>query len=104
MIRQPPRRRVSVLARIDRIVSSVLAVAFLITGFQTGYRLTHSAERMLSETQWSVGGEHPAVVQIPVETPVRVTEPLPMWRGTDRLNILVMGLDRRPVHAALWHA
>jgi len=35
-------------------------------------------------------------VQIPVETPVRVTEPLPMWRGTDRLNILVMGLDRRP--------
>lgn len=96
MIRQPARRRASLLARIDRIVSTVLAVAFLITGFQTGYRLTHSAERMLSATQWSLGGEHPTVVQIPVETPVRVTEPLPMWRGTDRLNILVMGLDRRP--------
>lgn len=96
MIRQPACRRASVLARIDRIVSTALAVAFLVTGFQTGYRLTHSAESMVLPTQWSPGDDHSFVGETPLDTPVPVTEPLPVWQGTKRINILIMGLDQRP--------
>lgn len=95
MIRQPARQRMSLLTRVDRIVSGVLAIAFLITGFQAGYRLTHSAGQMQRVTESPPGTEQVPGVPVPMETPVRVSEPLPMWSGTDRLNILVMGIDQR---------
>lgn len=96
MIRQPERNRVSLLARVDRIVSTILALAFLVTGFQTGYRLTHGAEHLLRGVQWSLGRGHVSGGQAPLDTPVRATEPLPVWQGRERLNILIMGVDQRP--------
>lgn len=96
MIRQPEGNRLSPLARVDRIVSTILALAFLVTGFQTGYRLTHGAGRLLSGVQWSLGRGHVSAGQAPLDTPVRATEPLPVWQGRERLNILIMGVDPRP--------
>lgn len=96
MIRQPAEGRSSVLARLDRVVSTILAVAFLITGFQTGYRLTHGAGPIVGPIEWSMGRDQPpAGTAVPVETPVPVREPLPLWQGTERLNLLIMGLDQR---------
>ncbi len=97
MIRQPAGGRSSLLARIDRIVSSILALAFLLTGFQTGYRLTHGAGPVLRPIEWSLRGEQPIHSPgVMLETPVPAREPLPIWQGTERLNVLVMGLDQRP--------
>lgn len=97
MIRQAPGGRSSLLGRIDRVVSSFLAVAFLLTGFQTGYRLTHGGSAVPSPVEWSLGPGSPVRTPVvPLETPVPAREPLPVWQGTERLNILVMGLDQRP--------
>jgi LCP family protein required for cell wall assembly len=96
VIGQPARQRTPLLARVDRIVSTVLAIAFLITGFQTGYRLTHGARQAVSVIYRSPGTEALPAGSVPMETAVAVSEPLPMWRGTDRVNILVMGIDQRP--------
>jgi LCP family protein required for cell wall assembly len=96
VIGQPARQRMSLLARVDRIVSTVLAIAFLITGFQTGYRLTHGARQVVRVIDHSPGTEQLPAGSVPMETAVAVSEPLPMWRGTDRVNILVMGIDQRP--------
>ena len=96
MIGQAAQRRVSLIAQVDRIVSTVLVLAFLASGFQTGYRLAASSDRVLTTTEWSLGDEQSPVSQTPFDTPVPVIEPLPMWLGTDRLNVLVMGLDQRP--------
>ncbi len=96
MIGQPARQRTSLVARVDRIVSTILAIAFLVTGFQTGYRLTHGARQVVRVIDRSPGTEQLPAGSVPVETAVAVGEPLPMWRGTDRVNILVMGIDQRP--------
>lgn len=97
MIRQPAGGRSSLLGRIDRIVSSILVLAFLFTGFQTGYRLTHGGSSVPSPIEWSLRPGSPVhTPAVPLETPVPAREPLPVWEGTERLNILVMGLDQRP--------
>jgi hypothetical protein len=95
VIRQPAEGRTSLLARLDRIVSTILAVAFLITGFQTGYRLTHGAGPAIGPIEWSMGRDRSSTPTVPVDTPVPVQEPLPSWPGTKRLNLLIMGLDQR---------
>ena len=46
--------------------------------------------------QWSLGRGHVSGGQAPLDTPVRATEPLPVWQGRERLNILIMGVDQRP--------
>jgi LCP family protein required for cell wall assembly len=93
--RHPTRGRASLLARLDRIVSSILALAFLVTGFQTGYRLTHGEGLALNPIEWSGGWSRSSSGALPLETPVRVEEPLPVWRGNERLNLLLLGLDQR---------
>lgn len=95
MIGQSAQRRVSLVVQVDRIVSTVLVLAFLMTGFQTGYRLTHRADHILTTSRWSPGNGEVAVSEIPLDVPVPEARPLPVWRGTDRLNVLVMGLDQR---------
>lgn len=96
MIRQPTGGRASLLARVDRIVSTILALAFLVTGFQTGYRLTHGGGPTLGPIEWSLGRDRDPGEEIPLETPVPVTEPLPTWQGSERVNLLLLGLDQRP--------
>lgn len=100
MIGQPAQRRMSLIARADRIVSTVLAVAFLVSGFQTGYRLTHGAERPAIISTSSPADEDYPISEIPLDAPVPVTVPLPVWQGTERINMLLMGLDRRPGSAS----
>jgi LCP family protein required for cell wall assembly len=95
VIRQPAEGRTSLLARLDRIVSTILAVAFLITGFQTGYRLTHGAGPAIGPIEWSMVRDRSSTPTVAVDTPVSVQEPLPSWPGTQRLNLLIMGLDQR---------
>ncbi len=95
MIGQPVKGRTSLLARVDRIVSSIVAVAFLITGFQTGYRLTHGAGSVFTSIEWSLVSDAPSPAAAPVETPVRVQASLPSWLSTERFNVLLMGLDQR---------
>jgi LCP family protein required for cell wall assembly len=95
VIRQPAEGRTSLLARLDRIVSTILAVAFLITGFQTGYRLTHGAGPAMGPIEWSMGRDRSSTPTVAVDTPVPVQQPLPSWPGTERLNLLIMGLDQR---------
>jgi len=87
--------RASLLARLDRVISTVLALAFLVTGFQTGYRLTHGEGSVLNPIEWSWGREPASGRVVPLTTPVPVTQPLPMWSGSERLNLLLMGLDQR---------
>jgi LCP family protein required for cell wall assembly len=97
VIRHPAGSRSSLLGRLDRIVSSILALAFLFTGFQTGYRLTHGAGLRLTPIEWSLRREPPARNPVvPLETPVPAGQPLPIWPGTERFDILLMGLDQRP--------
>jgi hypothetical protein len=91
---QPVGGRASLLARLDRIISTVLALAFLVTGFQTGYRLTHGEGPALRPIEWSWGREPTSGRVVPLNTPVPVSQPLPMWSGSDRLNLLLMGLDQ----------
>ena len=92
--------RASLLARLDRIISTVLALAFLVTGFQTGYRLTHGEGPVLRPIEWSWGREPTSGRVVPLNTPVPVRQPLPMWSGGERLNLLLMGLDQRPGSAS----
>jgi len=92
----PVGGRASLLARLDRIVSTILAIAFLVTGFQTGYRLTHGEGLALNSIEWSLGRNRSSTGAVPLDTPVRVREPLPMWHGSERLNLLLLGLDQRP--------
>jgi LCP family protein required for cell wall assembly len=96
----PVGGRASLLARLDRIISTVLALAFLFTGFQTGYRLTHGEGPALNPIEWSWGREPTSGRVVPLSTPVHVTRPLPMWSGSERLNLLLMGLDQRPGSAS----
>ncbi len=96
VIKQPARHRGALMAQVDRIVSIMLALAFVISGFQTGYHLTHGAERSLRATEWSGQDEQLSVSAIPLDTPLPVTDLLPAWPGGDRLNVLVMGIDQRP--------
>ena len=96
MIGQRARRGVSLITKVDRIVSTALALAFLVSGFQTGYRLAGGASQSLTVPGWPQRDRHDSAVQVPVDTPVPVMEPLPMWQGRDRLSILVMGIDQRP--------
>jgi LCP family protein required for cell wall assembly len=95
VIRQPADGRMSLLARVDRIVSTIVAVAFLITGFQTGYRLTHGAGSAPGAIEWSLRRNQPSGGPVAVDTPVVVQEPLPSWQGTEKLTLLLMGLDQR---------
>jgi LCP family protein required for cell wall assembly len=95
VIGQPVKGRISLLARVDRIVSTIVAVAFLITGFQTGYRLTHGAGSVFPSIEWSPVSETPSPAAAPVETPVSVQATLPSWLGAERFNVLLMGLDQR---------
>ncbi|MDH4207622.1 MAG: LCP family protein [Anaerolineae bacterium] len=96
MIRQRAGERSSLIGRIDRVVSSILALAFLFTGFQTGYRLTLGGHAAPSPVEWTLRPESPVHTPVvPLDTPVPAREPLPMWKGTERINILVMGLDQR---------
>ncbi|HEM60712.1 MAG TPA: LytR family transcriptional regulator, partial [Chloroflexi bacterium] len=97
MIREPAGGCSSLLSRIDRIISSILALAFLITGFQTGYRLTQGAGPALRPIEWSMRGEDPLhPPEAALETPVPARGPLPVWGGTEPFNVLIMGLDQRP--------
>jgi len=96
----PVGGRASLLARLDRIISTVLALAFLVTGFQTGYRLTHGEGAVLNPIEWSWGREPTSGRVVPLSTPVPVTQPLPMWSSSERLNLLLMGLDQRPGSAS----
>jgi LCP family protein required for cell wall assembly len=96
----PVGGRASLLARLDRIISTVLALAFLVTGFQTGYRLTHGNGPVLSPLEWSWGREPTSGGAVAINTPVPVEQPLPMWSGSERLNLLLMGLDQRPGSAS----
>ncbi len=100
MVKQPAKHGGSLMAQVDRIVSIMLALAFLISGFQTGYHLTHGAERSLTATEWSGSDEQLSVSAIPLDTPVPITDLLPAWPGGDRLNVLLMGIDQRPGLAA----
>jgi LCP family protein required for cell wall assembly len=96
VIGQQAQRRTSLIAQLDRIVSTVLALAFLVSGFQAGYQLTHSSERFVTVNEGPQGGdEHLSGMQIPLDTPVPIAEPLPIWQGTDRINLLLMGIDQR---------
>ena len=96
MDQHPVGGRASLLARLDRIVSTILALAFLVTGFLTGYRLTHGEGLALNSIEWSLGRNRSSTGAIPLDNPVRVREPLPTWHGTERLNLLLLGLDQRP--------
>jgi LCP family protein required for cell wall assembly len=96
VIRQPTGGRASLLARVDRIVSTLLALAFLVTGFQTGYRLTHGGGPTFGPIEWSLNRDRDSGQEIPLETPFAVTEPLPTWQGSERVNLLLLGLDQRP--------
>jgi LCP family protein required for cell wall assembly len=95
VIRQGAWRRASLLARIDRMVSTALALAFLVCGFQTGYRVAGGASLPLNVGGWPERPSQRSAQPLPVDTPVPVTEPLPQWQGRDKVNILVMGLDQR---------
>jgi LCP family protein required for cell wall assembly len=95
VIRPRAGGRVSLLARVDRIASTMLVLAFLVTGFQTGYRLTHGAAPGLGPIDWPSRPGHPSGAAGPTATPVPVREPLPTWQGSDRVNLLLMGLDQR---------
>jgi LCP family protein required for cell wall assembly len=100
VIGQHAQRRVSPIAQLDRILSTILALAFLVSGFQMGYRLTHSTERVITVNEGSQGdGEHLSGAQILLDTPVSIAEPLPIWQGTDKINLLLMGIDQRPAGA-----
>jgi len=96
VIRHSVTGRASLLARLDRIVSTILALAFLITGFQTGYRLTQGGGLVPGSIEWSTGRDPSPGQDVPLDTPVPVREPMPMWQGSERLNLLLMGLDQRP--------
>ncbi len=96
MIGQPAQRRTSMIAQVDRIVSTLLALAFLVTGFQTGYHLSHSGGRLVTVSEVSLGDAQQPVSAIPLDTPVPVSKPVHTWQGSERLNVLVIGIDRRP--------
>jgi LCP family protein required for cell wall assembly len=101
VIKQPAQRRMSLTARVDRVVSTLLALAFLVSGFQTGYRLTHSAGRDIDTSIAGTPREEPSSgSELPLDTPVPVIRPLPVWQGTARIHLLLMGLDRRPGSAS----
>jgi LCP family protein required for cell wall assembly len=97
VIREPAGSRSSLLSRIDRIVSSILALAFLVTGFLTGYRLAQGAGPVLRPIEWSLRGDDAvSTPEVVLETPVPARGPLPVWGGAEPFNLLIMGLDQRP--------
>jgi len=89
------------IARLDRIVSTLLALAFLVSGFKTGYHLSRTTMRILTVSEWSLE-EDEQLPGSPVSSdpPVPIVEPLPIWQGSDRVNVLLVGIDRRPGSAA----
>lgn len=74
-----------------------LFIAFLLTGFQTGYRLHTYLGDLLAVVRISSG-------KIPFSPPSTLLttgrseedrEGLPQWGGKERVNILILGTDRR---------
>ncbi|MCJ7667534.1 MAG: hypothetical protein MUP04_04505, partial [Anaerolineae bacterium] len=74
-----------------------LFVAFLLTGFQTGYRV----ETYLGDLLTAVGISPRRIAFSPTSTLLTTGSPeesqvgLPQWGGKGRVNILVLGTDRR---------
>jgi len=74
-----------------------LFVAFLLTGFQTGYRVHTYLGDLLAVLRISPG----RIALSPPSTPITTGSPeegqvgLPQWGGKGRVNILILGTDRR---------
>lgn len=74
-----------------------LFVAFLLTGFQTGYRAHAYLSDLLGVIRISPGGiafSLPSTL-LTTENPEGSQEGVPQWGGRGRVNILILGIDRR---------
>jgi len=74
-----------------------LFVAFLLTGFQTGYRVHTYLGDLLAVVRISPGriALSPPSTLLTTGSPEEGQEGLPQWGGKGRVNILVLGTDRR---------
>ncbi len=74
-----------------------LFVAFLLTGFQTGYRVQAHLGDLLAVVRISSGriAFSPPSTLLTTESPEAGQEGLPQWGGKGRVNILILGTDRR---------
>jgi LCP family protein required for cell wall assembly len=75
----------------------ILFVAFLLTGFQTGYRLQTYLGDLLAVVRISPGriAFSPPSTLLTTGRPEEGQEGLPQWSGKGRVNILILGTDRR---------
>ncbi len=74
-----------------------LFVAFLLTGFQTGYRVQTYLGDLLAVLRISPGriAFSPPTTLLTTGRPEEGQEGLPQWGGKGRVNILILGTDRR---------
>lgn len=74
-----------------------LFVAFLLTGFQTGYRVHTYLGDLLAVVRISSGriAFPPPSTLLTTGSPEEGQEGLPQWGGKGRVNILILGTDRR---------
>jgi len=74
-----------------------LFVAFLLTGFQTGYRVYTYLDDLLAVVRISSGriAFSPPSTLLTTGSPEEGQMGLPQWGGKGRVNILILGTDRR---------
>jgi len=74
-----------------------LFVAFLLTGFQTGYRVHTYLGDLLAVVRISPEGItfSPPSALLTTESPEEDPGGVPQWSGRGRVNILILGTDRR---------
>jgi len=74
-----------------------LFVAFLLTGFQTGYRVYTYLDDVLAVVRISSGriAFSPPSTLLTTGSPEEGQMGLPQWGGKGRVNILILGTDRR---------
>ena len=74
-----------------------LFVAFLLTGFQTGYRVHTYLDDLLAVIRISPGriALSPPSTLLITGSPEEGQEKLPQWGGKERVDILILGTDRR---------
>ena len=83
--------------RLRVLLWCALFVAFLLTGFQTGYRLYTYLGDLLAVVRISPGriAISPPSTLLTTGSPDEGQVGLPQWAGKGRVNILILGTDRR---------